>query len=198
MSHERDGTSPRYDLAPSVAARVPLPIAAAVMKRRRLPALVVLDHGKVCGVLTDRDLLRVAAEPASPANELSVSDVCCRSLSDLMAPDPLLVETGATVAEAASSMLTAGVRTAVTVAEDGVKGVVTATDIALGGLSAHLGDLTVDDVAVEVTALSLDDGVERAVVLGRAMEGRPLPVVEDGRAIGTVEIPYSPPTTATT
>jgi CBS domain-containing protein len=191
MGHERDSGTRGYPLAPSVAASVPLSIAAAVMRRRCLEGLVVLDRGRVCGVLTDRDLLRVAAESPPSINELSVSEVCCRSLADLMAPDPLLVPTEASMAEAANSMLSAGVGTALTVGDDGVKGVVTAGDIALGGLTSRLDELTVDDVAVEVPALSLEDGVEHAVALGRVAEGRPLPVVEDGRAIGTVQIPFS-------
>ena len=196
MGYGRDTRAPLgYPLSPSVAGSVPVPIAAAVMRRRCVDGLVVLDHGKVCGVLTDRDLLRIAAQPGRSVNELSAGEVCCRSLADLMAPDPLVVSTGATVAEAADRMLTAGVGSAITVDDEGVKGVVTAGDIALGGLAAHLGELTVEDVAVEVEPLALDDGVERAVALGRVAEGRPLPVVEDGRAIGTVRIPFSPPKT---
>lgn len=196
MAYVRDtSTALGYPLSPSVAGSLPVPIAAAVMRRRCLEGLVVLDHGKVCGILTDRDLLRVAAQPGRALNELSAAEVCCQSLADLMTPDPLVVRTGATMAEAAERMLSAGVGSAVAVDHEGVKGIVTAGDIALGGLAAHLGELTVEDVAVEVNPLSLDDGIERAVALGRVAEGRPLPVVEDGRAIGTVQIPFSPPHT---
>ena len=178
--------------APAVAAGVPLPVAAGVMTRRGWGSVVVVDHGTVCGVLTEHDLLRAAAE-RDERSDLSVGDVCCRELDELMSADPLVISTDATVADAARFMLGARVSSAVAVGDEAVRGVLTAGDITAAPACARGGEeTTVGDACVEVTPLSVDDGLERAIALAGSAGGRPLPVLDDGRPVGLLQILASP------
>ena len=177
---------------PAVAAGVPLPLAAGVMTRRGWGSVVVVDHGSVCGVLTEHDLLRAALEH-DERNSLSAGDVCCRGLEEPMSTDPLLIGTDTTIADAARAMLGAQVGSAVALAGEAVRGVLTATDVTAASSSTRAGEETrVGDACVEVTPLSLDDGLERAMALAAFAGGRPVPVLEDGWPVGLLQIPVVP------
>lgn len=178
-------------LVPTVAATVPVTIAAGVMRRRCLDSLLVLDHGEVCGVLTDQDLLRTVAWRHEVA-DVSVAEVCRRQLPELITPNPLLLDDETDVADAARRMLEGEVGSAVTVADEAVTGVVTGHDLAASAGDGKAHQLKVGDVSRQVAPLSPDDGLERAVELLGVTRGRPVPVVEGDQPVGTVQIGVSP------
>lgn len=175
-------------IAPTVAATVPVPVAAGVMSRLRIDSVVVIDHGNVCGVLTDHQLVRAATLRHGEQANVSVGDVCCRQLADVVTPNPVLVDKQATVMQAARAMLQAGSGAAVVMDDDAVSGVVTARDIAAATALGTADAVRIKDIRVPIAPASLDDGLERAVGLLALTEGRPLPVVEQGKPVGTIRI----------
>jgi CBS domain-containing protein len=178
--------------APAVAVGVPLHVAAALMTRRGWASMVVVDHGSACGVLTEHDLLRAAVE-RDERGALSVGDVCCRDLDEVMVADPLVISTRATVADAARAMLAAGVGSAVVADDEAVHGVLTAADITAAPAWTRGDEQTrAGDACVDVAALSVGDDLARAISLAGSAGGRPLPVLDDGRAVGLLQIPAAP------
>lgn len=201
--HDYVTPDPIGDLtAPALPGSVPLRVAAGVMRQRRLECVVVLDHGEICGVLTQLDLLRAASVEGAEQADLNVADVCCRQVRDLMAGNPFLVAESTSVAQAAQLMLAAEVASAVTMRGQDVTGVLTAGDLTVcdqlgGGEPATTGQVagtvTVGDLAVKVTPLSVDDGLRRVIQLIGAAHGRPVPVLEGDWPVGSVHIPMSRP-----
>lgn len=175
-------------MAPTVAATVPVPVAAGVMRRLGIDSVVVIDQANVCGVLTDHHLVRAVALRQGEQVDVSVGDVCCRQLAEVVTPHPVLVDKQATVTQAARVMLQAGSGSAVVVGDDGVSGVVTGRDIAAAAALRGAEEMRTKDVRVPIAPVSLDDGLERAVGLLSLSQGRPLPVVEHGELVGTIGI----------
>lgn len=175
-------------IAPTVAATVPVPVAAGVMTRLGIDSVVVIDHGNVCGVLTDHHLVRAATLRQGEQVHVSVGDVCCRQLADVVTPNPVLVNKQATVMQAARVMLQAGSGSAVVVGDHAVGGVVTGRDIAAAAALGGADEVRIKDILVPIAPVSLDDGLERAVGLLALSQGRPLPVVEQGEPVGTIRI----------
>lgn len=195
MTYQSNSLPQRDVLAPAIAATVPVPLAARVLRRRGVESLAVVDHGSVCGVLTEQDVLRAAVLYRERAGEVNVADVCCRQLGQLMTPEPLVVGEESTLLNAARAMLEAGAGSAVAVGDGEVTGVVTGGDIAAAvgeGLDPDL--VTVERVRIEVAPVCLSDGLEDAAAAALAARGRPVPVVDDGQPIGTVRVPFSPVT----
>lgn len=188
MSDDRDGPLLGRLVAPTVAATVPVPVAAGVMRRLGTDSVVVIDHGNVCGVLTDHHLVRGATLRQGEQVNVSVGDVCCRQLADLVTPHPLLVDKEATVMQAAQVMLQAGSGSAVVVGDQTVSGVVTGRDIAAAAALGGADEVRIKDIRVPLAPVSLDDDLERAVGLLALSQGRPLPVVEQGEPVGTIHI----------
>lgn len=191
MTYTRQGTPLGQSIAPTVAATVPVPVAAGVMRRLGIDNVVVIDHGNVCGVLTDHHLVRAATLEPGHRGNVSVGDVCCRRLADVVTPNPFLVDKEATVAQAARVMLEAGAGAAVVVGDDAVSGVVTGRDLAAAAALGGAVEVRVRDICVPIAPVSLDDGLERAVGLVALSQGRPLPVVARGEPVGTIQIPLS-------
>ncbi len=191
MSYRSDLTPPAEMGPLVVAATVSVPLAARVMRRRGLDSLAVIDHGSVCGVVTECDLLRAAVARRRVA-EVNVGEVCCRELTDLMTPNPVVLSSHTTVASAVRVMMEAGAGSAVAMGDEGVTGVVSGRDIlAAAGEGMDPNETTVEDVSVQVTSLSASDGVGRAVEAVVASGGRPVPVVDDGQPVATVRVAFS-------
>lgn len=124
MDHQSQLNPPSALPCPDLGGQRPPAHHGRGLRRRALESVVVLDHGRVRGVLTQKDLLRAAA--GGHQIDVDVADVCCRQVDELMTSKPLIVGTRTTVADAAQSMLRAGVGSAVTVDDEAVMGVVTA------------------------------------------------------------------------
>ncbi len=96
--------------------------AAVRMKTLRRGCLVVIDNGKLAGIITERDLVqRVLAEGLSP-QEAKVSEV--------MSTPVLTVGPEALVSDAAKVMLENRIRRLVVTEGERVVGVLTVTDLA--------------------------------------------------------------------
>jgi CBS domain-containing protein len=189
MSHLSEPTPRGHLMTPAVTTTLPVPLAARVMRRLGVDSVVVLERGRAYGVLTELDLLRTATLEGRGAADADVADVCCRCLSHLMTPDPLVVHERTTVAEAATLMVEAGAGAAVAMGHGGVTGVVTGRDVAAAAGEGRDPHATrVEDVYVEVDPLSIHDDIERTVSVVAAHQGGPVPVVDDGQPVGTVQI----------
>ena len=60
--------------------------AACAMRDNDIGDVVVLDNGRLCGILTDRDIVVRALAAGCDPNRTSVGEICSRSLVTL-APD---------------------------------------------------------------------------------------------------------------
>lgn len=112
-------------------------------------------------------------------------------VSEVMTPNPTLLEGSATVRAAAEEMRTLGIG-AVIVEEAGeVCGIVTDRDIVVRCIATG-GDC--DETSLnsicsrELTKLSPDDTVDNAVNLMRKKGIRRVPVLEDNRAVGILSL----------
>lgn len=112
--------------------------AAVIMEEAGVGSLVVLDHGTVVGVVTDRDLVRrVMAKSLAPDARVD----------GVMSSPAVTVDADADLHDAYAVFRDHPVRRIVVTASGNVVGVVTIDDL-LVNLSAQLGDL-VRPVTVE-------------------------------------------------
>jgi CBS domain-containing protein len=113
------------------------------------------------------------------------------SIRDVMTTDPQTVDTGTTLAGAASLMKERDVGALIVTEQGSVTAIVTDRDIVIRGVaegadpeSARVGDVATQ----ELTALSPGDTVDDAIQAMRQQNVRRLPVVEDGQAVGIVSL----------
>jgi len=84
----------------ALKAEAPVVEAAMKMKERDIGAVIVLDGERVCGVVTDRDLVvRVIADGQDPT-AARLQDVCSRELASV-SPDDDLTRAGKLMRERA-------------------------------------------------------------------------------------------------
>jgi CBS domain-containing protein len=114
-----------------------------------------------------------------------------KSIQDVMTPNPIALDSSATVAEAAQKMKSSDVGTVVVVEEDQLLGILTDRDIVVRCIaegknpdSTDCGDVCSRNVAT----LSPGDSVEFALDLMTRHSVRRLPVVQQGKAIGIVSL----------
>jgi signal-transduction protein with cAMP-binding, CBS, and nucleotidyltransferase domain len=102
--------------------------AVQVMHTKGSDCVLVVDHGRLVGIFTDRDaVLKVAGRPAQR-----------QPIADLMTRDPVVLRHDDTIAVAINKMAVGGFRH-IPIVEDGVPtGVVTARDV-FRHLAATLG-----------------------------------------------------------
>ena len=100
--------------------------AAGVMVSGGFGSVVVVLGRMLLGILTERDVLRAAAE---------VSDLSAVSVEQWMTPDPDTAEPGLDTEEAAAEMLSRGYRHLPIVADGEMVGMVSLRDV----LSARIG-----------------------------------------------------------
>lgn len=94
------------------------------MQEKRIRHLPVVQDGKVVGILSDRDLLRVGR--VLPSGEL---DFMRRHAGDIMTLSPIVCAPDASVAEAARIMTTEKIDALPVVAGGRLIGLVTSTDL---------------------------------------------------------------------
>jgi len=94
--------------------------AAEALAADEIGVLLVLEHGALVGVVSERDLVRHVAENANP-DHLEVRDI--------MTVDLVAVAPDDTVLKAARQMLTAGVRHLPVQEDDRLAGVVSVRDV---------------------------------------------------------------------
>ncbi len=98
--------------------------AARAMSAGRAGSVLVLQHGSLVGIFTERDILRALAQ-SSKADVARVS-----SVSKWMTRDPLTVGPDTSVGEALDRMLSGGFRHLPVMEADTVVGVVSMRDLA--------------------------------------------------------------------
>ena len=111
--------------APPVTALASEPIssAAARMAAQRVGSVIVVDRdpgGRPTGILTERDLLRLAAVGADPTAD---------KVGEWMTSDPEVVAPGADIVDVLSRLRHSGYRHLPVVSDDELVGVVTMRDL---------------------------------------------------------------------
>lgn len=115
----------------SAAGDDSLRAAARTMTEARVGMVVVLDSGRLAGILTERDVLRAVAEAVDPD---------AATVADVMTRDVVTVEPEWEVYEAAAEMAAHNFRHLVVARGDEVAGVVSIRDVLLAGQRIQLGD----------------------------------------------------------
>lgn len=114
-----------------------------------------------------------------------------QSVKEVMTADPVTVEPGASVVDAARLMTEHDVGVVVVRSSGSVRGLVTDRDPVVRAIAdGRDGERThVEEVCSgDLLAVSPDDGPDRAVEKMRGHSVRGLPVVERGRAVGILSI----------
>jgi CBS domain-containing protein len=94
--------------------------AAQQMKSATVTAMLVMDHGKLCGILTDRAFCTKVT-----ANRMSFDD----PVSTIMTPDPMTISASTLGAEALLIMARHNIRHLPVMADRNIVGMITATDL---------------------------------------------------------------------
>ena len=105
--------------------------AATLMKENRIRSLPVVDKGKLCGILSDRDLKRASASDATSLDMHELLYLISKiKVADIMTRDVVTVHQDWTVEEAADLMLERKISGAPVVDDEGqLCGVITQTDL---------------------------------------------------------------------
>jgi len=105
--------------------------AATLMKENRIRLLPVVDKGKLCGILSDRDLKRASASDATSLDVHELLYLISKiKVADIMTRDVVTVHQDWTVEETADLMLARKISGAPVVDDQGqLCGVITQTDL---------------------------------------------------------------------
>ena len=103
----------------TVSAQTRLTEAASLMRTKRIRHLIVTDGARVCGVLSDRDVLKSRATAADD----------CRCVADVMTAPAITVTPTTTVRRAANVMRGQTIGCLVVAERGRVAGVVTTSDL---------------------------------------------------------------------
>lgn len=111
------------------------------------------------------------------------------TVGDLMTRDPIMLEPGDTVLDAACAMRDRDIGTVLISDKGQLVGVLTDRDIVVRAIAdrADPAQTTVEQIASkEIEALSPDDPVDKAVKLMRSRALRRFPVVKSGKPVGVL------------
>ena len=114
----------------AVAPEDTLGEAAQRMVEQRVGSAVVLEHGRLIGILTERDLLRAVA------GRVHSSDARVR---EWMTADPVVASESTSAGEAARTMLEHGFRHLPVVEADRMLGIVSLRDVMRWSMHIELG-----------------------------------------------------------
>ncbi len=107
--------------AVKLGADDPVSLAIREMKRADTNAILVVDNGKLSGIITGWDIVQ---RVASPSHDHSA--VTC---GEIMTPNPLVLHREDSVAMALNLMAARGIRHVPIVSDDGPEGVIIAADL---------------------------------------------------------------------
>jgi CBS domain-containing protein len=114
------------------------------------------------------------------------------SIRELMTPNPIVLDVGATVTEAARRMRDEDVGDVLVVQDGRLCGIVTDRDLVVRCLASDDGDprqqSLADFCSESIVSLPPDAKVEQAVQMMQDNAVRRIPIVEDGRAVGIVSL----------
>ena len=105
--------------------------ASEMMRKYKIRRLPVVDHGKLVGIVTDRDLRSVSPSPATTLSIFELNYLLAKmQVKDIMHKDVVTIPLGATIEEAALTMSNHHIAGLVVVDALGtVAGIITETDI---------------------------------------------------------------------
>ncbi|PKO23544.1 MAG: hypothetical protein CVU38_03450 [Chloroflexi bacterium HGW-Chloroflexi-1] len=114
----------------TVAPRNAIRTAVNLMREGGCRRLPVLDRGRLVGIITDRDLCRAANSPFVVREQWYDNFILDHiEVGSCMTPDPLTIEPGASIAEAARSMRNHKIGGLPVLSEGQLVGIVTETDL---------------------------------------------------------------------
>ena len=159
----------------TVTDDTPVLEAGEIMRKRGFSRLPVTHDGKLVGIVTDMDVIRVSPSPATTLSVFEVNYLLSKlTLKDVMTKNPKTITPDATLEEAAVLMRDNSIG-ALPVVEDGkLVGIITESDIfdafiSLMGLREASSRVTLDiedrvGVLAEITQLIKDRGVNIVTV----------------------------------
>ncbi len=163
--------------------------ALELMEKHRISRLVVVNEGKIVGMVTDKDILEVMGS-SRYAKKLPSS----LHVSTAMSKGVITIGKNANVAEAARLMLEHKIKSLPVVNDDELVGIVTTTDLLKPLQDSEEGvekvmtrqviTVSPEDRAIHARRLMLDNGISRLVVVE---EGRIAGILTErqlGRALG--------------
>lgn len=105
--------------------------ASEIMRKHKFRRLPVVDHGRLVGIVTDRDLRSVSPSPATTLSIFELNYLLAKmQVKDIMHKDVVTIDVGATIEEAALSMSNHHISGLVVVDATGaIAGIITETDI---------------------------------------------------------------------
>lgn len=109
---------------------------------------------------------------------------------DVMTPEPIVLQSGQSIADAARAMRDSGVGSVLVVDGATLRGLVTDRDLVVRALASSASpDSPVGDVcSPDLVAVSADDDAEEAGRVMRDNAVRRLPVMDGGRIVGMVSL----------
>jgi CBS domain-containing protein len=113
------------------------------------------------------------------------------SVREVMTTDPVTMPGGASALDAARQMRDVGIGDVIVLENDRIAGILTDRDIVVRVVAEERDpeDTRLAEVCSrELTTLSPDDGIDRAIEMMRAKAIRRVPVVKDGRPVGIVSL----------
>ena len=115
----------------TVEPATPVNEAAKLMKRRNIRRLPVVEKGSLVGIISDRDIMRVAPSPATTLSKFEIMSLLDKiTVSEIMAKDVVSLPDTATIEEAALVMYNEKLSGVPVVSSMGaVVGIITETDV---------------------------------------------------------------------
>jgi CBS domain-containing protein len=114
-----------------------------------------------------------------------------QQVKEIMTAQPVTLDRGATIAEAAKLMRDRGIGDVIVVDGEEAQGIVTDRDIVIRGIAegadpdtTRLGEV----VSGDLTSVAPDDSVERAIELVRGKAIRRVAVLDGGKPVGIISI----------
>jgi CBS domain-containing protein len=173
--------------------------ALRLMADRGVRHLPVMDGSSLVGIVSERDLLAAVGwlVPDGPVPQSSLpSPRSAVAVADVMRPEPLTVTPDDTVVSACVILQVERIGCLPVVDESGQQllGIVTEMDVLAayaracreGRLDGDVDPPLAEHMSRDVAVLQHDGALIDAVTLCRAVHGRHLPIVEDGRLVGIV------------
>ena len=154
----------------TVSENTPVLEAGAIMREQGISRLLVMRDGKLVGIVTDKDLMRVSPSAATTLSVFEVNYLLSKlTVKEVMTEKPKTISSGATLEEVAVLMRDNGIG-ALPVLEDGrLIGIITESDIfdafiSMMGLreASSLVTLDIEDrvgILAEITQIIKDYGI---------------------------------------
>lgn len=113
-----------------IYTNTPILEALNIMKKQKIRQLPVVDKGSLVGLVTERELLTVTPSPATTLSIYEMNYLLAKMVvSEVMVKNPISVEPGCTIEEAALIMRDNKIGCLLVVENDELKGIITQTDI---------------------------------------------------------------------